>query len=269
MLDPLRIEQQEDLFVNRKHRARFVALIVLVQRRYPELDDPVRAVVEAYVVVDGRTISNPRARVRQDASIRLARPQHLRGEVKLASALDAFALDVSGAVAVDVGAAAGGFTAALLDRGAARVYAVDAGFGQLVGRLRLDGRVINLERTNLAAIDDRVVTDVVDLITVDLSYLSVAGAVGSLDRLRLAPRAALIALVKPTFELRAGSLVTDPGDVRTAIRIAVQAIESSGWRADACTIPAVTGTGGAVEAFVLAHQGAPGETTARSRPTPR
>ena len=155
---------------------------------------------------------------------------------------------------MDVGAAAGGFTAALLHRGAERVYAVDAGFGQLVGRLRLDGRVINLERTNVAAIDHHVVPEVVDLVTVDVSYLPVAGAVGSLRRLRLARQAGLVALVKPTFELRASSLVTDARAVRHAIHIAVEAIDASGWRTEACTIPAVTGAGGAIEAFVLAHR---------------
>jgi 23S rRNA (cytidine1920-2'-O)/16S rRNA (cytidine1409-2'-O)-methyltransferase len=238
----------------RKHRAPFIALTRHLQRRYPELRDPTKAVVDGRVVVDGRTISNPRARVRGDASIRVIAPRRLRGHSKLATALDAFALDVGGAVAVDVGAAAGGFTSALLDRGAERVYAVDAGFGQLVGRLRVDRRVIDLERTNVAAIDDRVVPEVVDLVTIDLSYLPVADAVGSFQRLRLASQARLIALIKPTFELRAGSLVTDPGEVRSAIRIAVGAIQSSDWRVEACTIPAVTGTGGAIEAFVLARR---------------
>jgi hypothetical protein len=174
LLDPIRIEQQEGLSLTRKHRAPFIALTRLLQRRHPELEDPPRAFLSGRVVVDGRMISNPRARVRADASIRVIGPRRLRGHLKLAAALDVFRLDVTGVVAVDVGAAAGGFTAALLDRGAERVYAVDVGFGQLIGRLRLDGRVVNLERTNVAAIDDRVIPEVVDLVTVDVSYLRVA-----------------------------------------------------------------------------------------------
>jgi 23S rRNA (cytidine1920-2'-O)/16S rRNA (cytidine1409-2'-O)-methyltransferase len=217
------------------------------------LEDPAKAVVDGRVVVDGRTISNPRARVRDDASIRVIGPRRLRGHLKLAAALEAFSLDVKGVVAVDVGAAAGGFTSALLDRGAERVYAIDVGFGQLVERLRHDGRVINLERTNVAAIGHRVVPEVVDLVTVDVSYLPVADAVRSLLRLRLAPQAGLVALIKPTFELRASSLVTDAMAVRHAIHLAVEAIDATGWRAQACTIPAVTGAGGAIEAFVHAH----------------
>jgi 23S rRNA (cytidine1920-2'-O)/16S rRNA (cytidine1409-2'-O)-methyltransferase len=254
LLVPIRIEHQEDLRLTRKHRASFIALRRLLQRRHPELEDPPRAVLDGRVVVDGRTISNPSARVRADASIRVIGPRRLRGHLKLATALDAFTLDVKGVVAVDVGAAAGGFTAALLDRGAKRVYAVDVGFGQLIGRLRLDGRVISLERTNVAAIDNCVIPEVVDLVTVDVSYLPVADTVRSLRRLRLAPQAGLVALIKPTFELRASSLVTDARAVRHAIQIAVEAIEVTGWRAEACTIPAVTGAGGAIEAFVLAHR---------------
>jgi 23S rRNA (cytidine1920-2'-O)/16S rRNA (cytidine1409-2'-O)-methyltransferase len=254
LLDPIRIEQQEDLPLTRKHRAPFIALTRLLQRRCPDLEDPRKAVLDGRVVVDGRTISNPKARVRDDASIRMIGPRRLRGHVKLTAALDAFRLNVTGVVAVDVGAAAGGFTSALLDRGAKRVYAVDVGFGQLVGRLRLDRRVINLERTNVATVDQRVVPEVVDLVTVDVSYLQVADAVGSLFRLRLAARAGLVALIKPTFELRASRLVTDASAVHHAIHVAVRAIEATGWQTEASTIPAITGARGAIEAFVLAHR---------------
>ena len=240
--------------MTRHPRAPFIALMRLLRRGYPELEDPRKAVLDGRVIVDGRTITNPRARVRSDASIRVLGPRRLRGDLKLAAALDAFRLDVKGVVAVDVGAAAGGFTAALLDRGAERVYAVDVGFGQLLGRLRLDRRVINLERTNVAALDDHIIPDVVDFVTVDVSYLPVAGAVASLRRLRLAPQAGLVALIKPTFELRASSLVTNARAVRHAIHIAIGSIDATDWRAEACTIPTVTGAGGAVEAFVLAHR---------------
>jgi len=255
-LDAIRIAQ-EDLPLARQRRARFVSLTQLLQRRHPELTDAAEAVTDGSVIVDGRTITNPRARVRAEASTRVITPRRLRGELKLAAALDAFGLDVAGAVAVDLGAAAGGFTSTLLDRGAARVYAVDVGFGQLRGHLRRDARVVNLERTNVAALREAIIPDLVDLVTIDLSYLAVAEAVRSLQRLRLAPDAALVALVKPTFELRAGSLVTDPGHIRHAIQIAVEAGASAGWQPRACTIPAITGAGGAIEAFVLARRTPP------------
>ena len=115
-------------------------------------------------------------------------------------------MDVAGRTALDLGAAAGGFTTALLDAGAARVYAVDVGFGQLLGSLRQDERVINLERTNLA---DARIDDVVGIITMDLSYLSIAAAVPQV-KVDLAPGTDLVALVKPVFELQLSGLPAEP-----------------------------------------------------------
>jgi 23S rRNA (cytidine1920-2'-O)/16S rRNA (cytidine1409-2'-O)-methyltransferase len=238
----------------RRPRAPFVALTALLARRFPDLDDPRAAVTDGRVVVDGRVLANPAASVRSDAAVRVRPPPRLRGTAKLAAALDAFGIGAAGAVAVDVGAAAGGFTAALLERGATRVYAVDVGHDQLRDRLRSDPRVVALERTNVADLDDGLVPEPVDLVTMDLSYLSVAAAVRSLDRLYCPRGAALVALVKPTFELRAAALVTQPAEVRTAVRRATEAIAAAGWRPAACTLPATTGAGGAVEAFVLAHR---------------
>lgn len=183
--------------------------------------------------------------------MRLLHPRHLRGEAKLSAALDAFELDVTGTTVVDAGAGAGGFTTALLRRGATRVYAVDVGFGQLSGSLRANLNVIILERTNIADLE-QVIPDVIDLVTMDLSYLSIAKAVRSLDALSYAAGARLIALVKPRFELRASTVVTDSAAVRHAVGIAAEAAAASGWQPLACTIPAATGSNGAVEAFVVA-----------------
>ena len=99
-----------------------------------------------------------------------------------------------------------GFTQALLDAGAALGHAVDAGTGQLRGWLRADPRVINLERTNLAQLGPHLISEAVNLITMDLSYLAVADAIGQIDRQLLAPATQLIALIKPTFELHAAAL---------------------------------------------------------------
>jgi 23S rRNA (cytidine1920-2'-O)/16S rRNA (cytidine1409-2'-O)-methyltransferase len=100
----------------------------------------------------------------------------LRGEAKLRAALAAFGVRPAGRVALDLGAAAGGFTRVLLDAGAARVYAVDAGFGQLLGSLRQEPRVVVLERVNLGNLDCRRIPDAIELITIDLSYLSLSEA---------------------------------------------------------------------------------------------
>ena len=165
-----------------RSRATFVALTGLLRRRYPGIDDPTTLVRDGHVLVDGAPVLNPRAQVRSDARLQLVRTRPLRGTLKLRHALGAFAIQVSGMVVVDVGAAAGGFTRALLDAGAARVYAVDVGVGQLRGALRAHPRVVNLEGTNLARLDDSVVPECVDLVTMDLSYLAVANAVRQLDR---------------------------------------------------------------------------------------
>ena len=235
-------------------RPPFVPLIDLLASQYPDLADPAAAITNHRVVVDGRPVDNPRARVRRNAGVRVRPASRLRGQDKLAAGLDAFGVDVGGVVAVDVGAAAGGFTAELLERGARRVYALDVGFGQLVGGLRSDPRVVNLERTNISSLGPAVVPEAVGLVTMDLSYLNVAAAVGALGALQFKREALLMALVKPTFELRRGTLITDAPSVRIAIAAAVTAIGSHGWRAEACTIPVVTGAGGAVESFVLARR---------------
>jgi 23S rRNA (cytidine1920-2'-O)/16S rRNA (cytidine1409-2'-O)-methyltransferase len=165
----------------------------------PDLIDPLDAIAAGEVLVDGRFVTNPRSLVPIGASIVLRPVKPLRGEMKLAAALAAFPVEVHG-VAVDVGAAAGGFTRVLLKAGARRIYAVDAGHGQLVGSLRLDPRVVNLEGVNLAL---ATVEERVDIVTLDLSYLALADAVPQLERLDFAEDAQLIALVKPMFELHA------------------------------------------------------------------
>src|SRR5439155_6075463 len=131
---------------------------------------------------------------REGAAITLRIDEPLRGEAKLKAALESFEIIVENRIALDVGAAAGGFTRALLDAGARRVYAVDAGHGQLLGSLRQDERVVNLEATNLALLDRALVPDTIDLVTLDLSYLSLAAAVPQLESIWLAAGAEAVAL---------------------------------------------------------------------------
>jgi 23S rRNA (cytidine1920-2'-O)/16S rRNA (cytidine1409-2'-O)-methyltransferase len=224
----------------------------LFQRRFPGLDDPARLIKEGAVLVNGLPADNLRTRVRADAAIQIRRPRPLRGTIKLSHALTAFGVRAAGLVALDLGAAAGGFTQALLAAGAARVYAVDVGGGQLRGWLRADPRVINLERTNVARLGQRLVGEPVDLLTMDLSYLAVADAIGQVDRRILAPGAQLIALVKPTFELHSGELADQPAQVTAAAMAAARALADHGWRVLAQEPSPVLGARGAVEVFVHA-----------------
>ena len=235
-----------------RRRAPFVALRTLLQRRFPGLDDPDWLIKAGGVLVNGLPADNPQTRVRADAAIQMRRPRILRGTIKLSHALTAFGVRAAGLVALDLGAAAGGFTQALLEAGAARVYAVDVGTGQLRGWLRADPRVINLEQTNLARLDPRLIREPTDLLTMDLSYLAVSDAIGQVDRRILAPAAQLIALVKPTFELHSGQLADQPAQVTAAAMAAARALADHGWRVLAQEPSPVLGARGAVEVFVHA-----------------
>ncbi len=236
-----------------RSRAPFVALPSLLRRRFPAVIDPSAVIAAGRVLVDGAPVTNPAARVRSDASLRILGRKPLRGTVKLRAALDEFGVDARGLVALDVGAAAGGFTQALLDAGARRVYALDAGVGQLRGWLRADPRVVNLEGTNLGCLAQAIVPEPVGLVTMDLSYLSVADALPQLDHAVLAPGARLVALVKPTYELRSPILAADPVRVMRAVALATDALAREGWDVLSTTPSAIRGTRGAVEVFVSAR----------------
>src|SRR5262245_6043114 len=195
----------------------------------PDLADPGSAIVSGLVRVEGRIVTNPRSLVAHDASIVVRAPIVLRGETKLRTALAAFDVGVAGRTALDLGAAAGGFTRALLTAGARRVYAVDVGHGQLLGSLRQDPRVVTLEATNAARLDRRHVPEVVDLVTVDLSYLAVAAVIAQLGGIVLASDADLIALVKPMFELGLASAPQEQAVLRRALERAARGVEAAGW----------------------------------------
>lgn len=233
-------------------RARFVALHSLLARL--EVASPADVIAGGRVLVDGRVISNPAAMVRSDAAVRLVPERRLRGEVKLSGALDQLHVPVFGRVAVDLGASAGGFTTALLARGARRVYAVDVGIGQLLGRLRHDERVVNLEGHNLGSVDAGTIPDVVELMTIDVGYLSLRETFPQVERLRIDPEAHLVALVKPTFELRRARLVTSAAEVSGAVRATVEALREHAWTFLASCPAARLGRGGAPEVFVHASR---------------
>jgi 23S rRNA (cytidine1920-2'-O)/16S rRNA (cytidine1409-2'-O)-methyltransferase len=249
----------------KRHPRRF--LISLVRKQFPQIDEPEELISGGQILVDGATITNIKARVPADAAIKVLKAKPLRGTVKLAHAIATFGLDLTGFVAVDVGAAAGGFTQALLDAGVARVYAVDAGVGQLRGWLRADHRVINLEHTNLGRLGPSLVPEPADVVVMDLSYLSIADAVPQLDQLNLATETQLIALVKPTFELHRGQLAADPGQVASAAAKARRALRDAGWAPAGQVASPIDGSRGAVEVLLLAKRG--GGPTASGSPAER
>jgi 23S rRNA (cytidine1920-2'-O)/16S rRNA (cytidine1409-2'-O)-methyltransferase len=225
-----------------------------LRRAFPALTNPDAAIAAGEVLVDGIVVSNPRALVAAEAVIRLAKPSRLRGEVKLEAALDSFELDPRGRTAVDAGAAAGGFTRALLAAGTARVYAVDAGHGQLLGSLRQSRRVVNLERTNLGDLDRRLVPDEIGLVTLDLSYLSLSAAIPQLAGLELAQSCDLVALVKPQFELRLATPPQTEAELEHALGLAAAAARNAGWIVLGSIRSPLRGARGSIEVFLHARR---------------
>ena len=236
----------------RKGRARLRALIDVVTEARPELDAE-QAIKAGRVVVDGRTLTNPASLVRREAAITIRQEPDdaLRGEAKLVAALRTFAVPVEGRVALDLGAAAGGFTRVLLRAGAIRVYAVDVGFGQLLGSLRQNPAVINLERTNLADLSPQLVPARIDVVTADLTYVSLARAVPQLNaRVVVAPDADLVAVIKPQFELGLRGPPTGARQLARAVAAASAGVEHAGWKVTGTEESPVRGTRGAIE-FLL------------------
>lgn len=160
------------------------------------------------VLVDGKPADKAGTLIKADADIQVRgvdMPYVSRGGFKLAAGLDAFALDVLGRVAIDVGASTGGFTDCLLQRGAARVYAVDVGYGQLAWSLRQDERVVNLERTNIRTLDPTRLPEKASLAVIDASFISLEKVLPATLPL-LSEKAEVVALIKPQFEVGRGQV---------------------------------------------------------------
>ncbi len=232
---------------------RRITLAEELRRTRPDVVDPEAVIASGLVRVDGVVVHNPRSKVRPGCAIVVERPADLRGSAKLRAALDGFGIDVSDRICLDVGAAAGGFTTVLLERGAARVYAVDAGHGQLLGSLRQHPRVVNLEATNVADLNDVLADEAIDLVTVDVSYLPLRDAVSQLGGVRIRRGCPLVGLVKPMFELALPTAPTDDATLAEALRRAEEGIDRAGWRVRGSMPSPVTGAKGARELFVHAE----------------
>jgi 23S rRNA (cytidine1920-2'-O)/16S rRNA (cytidine1409-2'-O)-methyltransferase len=217
------------------------------------------------VTVAGRTIDNPGSLVGAGEAIRILGPTRShasRGGGKLAPALGRFGLDPVGRRCLDAGAAAGGFTDVLLAAGAASVVAVDVGYGQLSWRLRRDRRVTVMDRTNVRQLRPEDLPGPVDLVTADLSFISLTSVLPALVRLT-ADGADLVLLVKPQFEARRdevgpGGVVTDPAVWLGTLERVEAACRASGAGPLGIVASRVRGPAGNVEFFVHARVGDPG-----------
>jgi 23S rRNA (cytidine1920-2'-O)/16S rRNA (cytidine1409-2'-O)-methyltransferase len=214
-------------------------------------------VMSGAVLVDGAVLDKPGTRVAADAAVELRAKGSAfvsRGGEKLAGALDDLRVDPAGCTCLDVGASTGGFSDCLLQRGARRVYAVDVGYGQLDAKLRADPRVVAIERTNARVLDPSVVPEPVDLVTADVSFISLRLVVPALAA--VAPQARWLLLVKPQFELGReqvgkGGIVREDA-LRTAAADRVRdACAALGWREVARADSRVAGPKGNREIFLL------------------
>jgi len=198
------------------------------------------------VLVNDQPVTKAGTRVAVDAAIRLRGKDHgfvSRGGLKLQGALDQFGIDPTGRVCADLGASTGGFTDCLLQRGAARVYAVDVGYGQLAWTIRQDERVVVMERTNVRHLTG--LPEPIDLIVGDLSFISLKLVLPAIATL-CGPGAELVLLVKPQFEVgRAnvgkGGLVSDPEARAAAVRGVLADAEAAGFSARGEMVSPITG----------------------------
>lgn len=220
------------------------------------------------VVADERRVDKPGQRVPRDAALRLKgddNPYVSRGGLKLAGALTDLGVDPAGRVVLDVGASTGGFTDCVLQRGAALVYAVDVGHGQLAWKLQQDPRVVSVERTNVRLWDGALPGGghlggrPPDLVVVDASFISLRLLLPNIRA--LAPDAVVVALVKPQFEVGRenvgkGGVVRDDALRREAVADVVAAAAEIGYRSVGTADSSVPGPRGNVEIFVHLVPGA-------------
>ena len=230
-----------------------VRIDLLVQRRglAPTRTKAQRLIQAGQVRVDGQVVDKVGTQIDAEAEVTvIALPRYVgRGAHKLIRALDEFGLDPGAMVAADVGASTGGFTEVLLERGAARVYAIDVGYGQLHWRLRQDDRVVVMERTNARHLE--VLPEPVALVSIDVSFISLRLI---LPRVAdwLAPGGQVVALIKPQFEagreqVGKGGIVRDNAVHRQVLEDLLTWAVQEGWRVRGCTVSPIEGADGNIE----------------------
>jgi 23S rRNA (cytidine1920-2'-O)/16S rRNA (cytidine1409-2'-O)-methyltransferase len=227
--------------------------VLLVERGLAETRERAHSLIlSGAVSVDGLPATRPALPVGVSATVELQSrdPEYVsRGALKLAKALDHWAIDPTGQIAIDVGASTGGFTDLLLRRGAQRVFAVDVGRGQLHYKLRNDRRVTVMERTNIRYLTEFSQTP--DLAVVDVSFISLRLALPPVFAL-LKPEAPVVALIKPQFEagkelVRKGGVVRDPAVHREVLAELVEWSRGQPWRITDVTPSPIKGPAGNVE----------------------
>jgi 23S rRNA (cytidine1920-2'-O)/16S rRNA (cytidine1409-2'-O)-methyltransferase len=214
------------------------------------------------VEVEGRRVDKPGTPVKDESSLAVLAPKEpyvSRAGRKLSHALDHFGIDPAGRVCLDVGASTGGFTDCLLQRGASRVYALDVGYGQLDHKLRIDPRVVVRERINVRYLAADALPERCDLVTIDVSFISLAKIVPALLP-HLAPGARLLPMIKPQFEagrdrVGKGGIVRDEATRSEVVRECADSLVALGLELHGLFDSPVAGMEGNRETFALLSAG--------------
>lgn len=236
---------------------------LLVERGLAESRTRAQALIMAGTVFSGeRKIAKAGDTLAPDAALEVKGRDHpwvSRGGLKLDHALAHFGWDMTGAVVIDVGASTGGFTDVALTRGAAKVYAVDVGHGQLAWKLRQDERVVVLEKTNARHLSAEIIPEPVDLVVCDASFIGLKTVLPAAMALTK-PNARLVALIKPQFEVGKervgkGGVVRDPAlHAEVCADIEAWMNAQPGWRVAGLTTSPITGPEGNVEFLIAAEK---------------
>jgi 23S rRNA (cytidine1920-2'-O)/16S rRNA (cytidine1409-2'-O)-methyltransferase len=230
----------------------------------PSRERAQRLIMAGRVRVNSRPAAKPDLRVDSTTPIAVVGPAAeyaSRGAYKLLAALDHFMVDVAGRLALDVGASTGGFTDVLLQRGAAHVVALDVGYGQLAERLRIDDRVIVIDRTNIRYVTAAILPYSPDLVVVDTSFISLKLVLPVIVKM-VAAAADIIVLIKPQFEVGKGKvgrggIVRDPLARREAVEEVLGAARALGLEVDAAIESPIRGASGNHEFLALLRHRVP------------
>lgn len=234
----------------------------LVERGLAPSRARAQAMIRAgHVMVSGKVQTKPAAEVAAAEDISISGDVHpwvSRGGIKLAHALDVFALDVAGVVCLDLGASTGGFCDVLLSRGAAKIYAVDVGQGQLHEKLQGDTRIINLESTHAKDLTRALVPDAPDVLVADVSFISLTKVLPFVLPL-LSASARAVLLVKPQFEsspadIGKGGIVRDEAVQAAAVTSVSDFLRAAGWQVSPAIDSPVTGGDGNREYLIYAYK---------------
>ncbi len=236
--------------------------VLLTQRGLAESRTKAAALILAgQVVVGDKRVDKPGTLVDVEAELRLKGeqlPYVSRGGLKLKGAVDRFRLDLRDKVCADIGASTGGFTDCLLQEGAARVHAIDVGYGQLHEKLRKDPRVLSRERVNARHLTDEDLPELVDVVVIDVSFISLRHVLPAvLPKLRAG--GVLVALVKPQFEVGRenvgkGGVVKDAAARTAAIEGMVAFVSAEGLQVRGTVDSPIAGPAGNVEALLVAQR---------------